>query len=297
MRHGSLFSGIGGFDLASAWMGWENAFQCEKDRFCQRVLQFYWPKAKLYGNIKEFNATIYRGLIDILTGGFPCQPFSHAGRRKGTADDRYLWPEMCRVIGEVRPRWFVGENVLGLLNWRRGLVFEQVLADLEDQGYTAWPYILPAAGVGAPHRRDRVWIIAYSGSDRRGRYSTAAQGSEGGNEKGLGQGNEPQPSDDNGDATYPNGLFRYERRMHQAEREASKRYLGAHYTRQFRIPWKNFPSQSPICCRDDGLSSRLDGIAFSKWRQSSIAAYGNAIVPLVALQIFRTIETLEKNSL
>src|ERR1700744_4734139 len=101
MRHGSLFSGIGGFDLAASWMGWENVFQCEKDVFCRRVLNFYWPKAVCYEDIRAFDATGYRGAIDILSGGFPCQPFSTAGRRKGTEDDRYLWPEMLRVIREV----------------------------------------------------------------------------------------------------------------------------------------------------------------------------------------------------
>jgi DNA (cytosine-5)-methyltransferase 1 len=95
MRHGSLFSGIGGFDLAATWMGWENVFQCEKDAFCQRILKFYWPGAKLYGDVKEFDAVVYRGNIDVLSGGFPCQPFSVAGKRKGTSDDRHLWPEMC----------------------------------------------------------------------------------------------------------------------------------------------------------------------------------------------------------
>ena len=129
MRHGSLFSGIGGFDLAAEWMGWENVFQCEKEEFCQRVLRFYWPKARLYGDVRKFDATIFRGTIDVLSGGFPCQPFSVAGKRRGTSDDRYLWPEMCRIINEVRPHWVVGENVLGLLNWGRGMVFEQVQVD------------------------------------------------------------------------------------------------------------------------------------------------------------------------
>src|ERR1700753_3157416 len=120
MRHGSLFSGIGGFDLAASWMGWENVFQCEKDEFCQRLLKFYWPKAKLYEDVREFDGRSYKGAIDVLSGGFPCQPFSNAGKRRGTADDSYLWPEMHRIIAEVRPRWVVGENVLGLVNWNKG---------------------------------------------------------------------------------------------------------------------------------------------------------------------------------
>src|SRR5580692_2225513 len=185
MRHGSLFSGIGGFDLAAEWMGWENVFQCENEEFCQRVLRFYWPNAKLYGDVRKFDATVFRGAIDVLSGGFPCQPFSVAGKRKGTDEDRYLWPEMCRIINEVRPRWVVGENVLGLLNWRRGMVFEQVQADLEASGYEVWPYILPAAGIGAPHKRDRIWILAHACGDGCRRYPATSDLDDRGNEKGM----------------------------------------------------------------------------------------------------------------
>lgn len=119
MRHGSLFSGGGGFDLAAEKMGWKNIFHCEKDMFCQTILQHYWPDAATYEDIGDFDATPYKGRIDIITGGFPCQPFSAAGKRAGTADDRYLWPAMYRVIREVKPRWVVCENVYGLLNWTR----------------------------------------------------------------------------------------------------------------------------------------------------------------------------------
>jgi len=165
MRHGSLFSGIGGFDLAAEWMGWENVFQVEKDSFCQKVLVKNFPTTKRYGDIKEFDGTQYRGAIDILTGGFPCQPFSTSGKRKGTEDSRYLWPEMLRIIGEIRPTYIVGENVHGLVNWSKGLVLEQVQADLEVQGYEVGSVIIPACGIGAPHGRERVWFIAYRNSE------------------------------------------------------------------------------------------------------------------------------------
>lgn len=169
LRHGSLFSGIGGFDLAAEWMGWENVFQVEIDPFCQKVLEKNFPNVTKYGDIKEFNGTKYRGAVDIISGGFPCQPFSSAGKRKGNKDDRHLWPEMLRVIGEVQPSYIVGENVYGLLNWSKGLVFEQVCADLENEGYQVQPVILPACAVDAPHRRDRIWFVAYSqgNHDRR----------------------------------------------------------------------------------------------------------------------------------
>lgn len=117
MRHASLFSGIGGPDLAVEWMGWENVFHCEWNEFGQKVLKYYWPKAISYHDIRNTDFTIHRGTIDILTGGFPCQGFSLAGLRLGTDDDRYLWPEMLRAIREIQPRWVVGENVVGLINW------------------------------------------------------------------------------------------------------------------------------------------------------------------------------------
>lgn len=164
MRHGSLFSGIGGFDLAAQWMGWQNIFHCEINAFCQKVLKYYWPKAISYHDIKLTDFTIFRGAIDIITGGFPCQPYSAAGKRLGKDDQRHLWPEMLRAIREIRPQWVVGENVYGLLNWNGGLVFDEVQADLEAAGYEVIPYILPACGAGAPHRRDRIWFVAYARS-------------------------------------------------------------------------------------------------------------------------------------
>jgi len=169
MTHGSLFSGIGGFDLAAEWMGWENIFHCEWNEFGQKILKHYWPKAKSYGDITKTDFTIHRGQIDILTGGFPCQPYSLAGKRKGKEDDRHLWPEMLRAITEIQPRWIVGENVFGLVNWDGGVVFHEVQTDLEAAGYEVWPYVLPACAVNAPHRRDRVWFVAYSNDSRQQR--------------------------------------------------------------------------------------------------------------------------------
>jgi DNA (cytosine-5)-methyltransferase 1 len=131
MRHGSLFSGIGGFDLASEWMGWENVFHCEWNEFGQKVLKYYWPKAITYNDITKTDFSIHRGTIDILTGGFPCQPYSTAGKRLGKEDERHLWPEMLRAIREIQPSFVVGENVRGLTNWNGGLVFDEVQADLE----------------------------------------------------------------------------------------------------------------------------------------------------------------------
>lgn len=162
MRHGSLFSGIGGFDLAAQWMGWENVFQVEIDGYCQRVLQKNFPNVKRYGDIREFDGTQYKGQVDIISGGFPCQPFSVAGKRKGTEDERALWPQMLRTIREVQPSYVVAENVSGLLTISGGLVFEQVCADLESEGYEVQPVIIPAASKNALHKRERIWFVAHS---------------------------------------------------------------------------------------------------------------------------------------
>ncbi len=162
--HGSLFSGIGGFDLAAEWMGWRNLFHCERNPFGQKVLKHYWPDAELFEDITKSDFTKYANRIDVLSGGFPCQPYSTAGKRLGKADDRHLWPEMLRAIREIRPVWVVGENVRGLVSWNGGMVFDEVQSDLEAEGYEVLPFILPACAVNAPHRRDRVWFVAYSKS-------------------------------------------------------------------------------------------------------------------------------------
>lgn len=195
MTHASLFSGIGGFDLAAEWMGWKNLFHCENNPFAQQILKYYWPKSKSYEDIKKTNFTSHRGQIDVLTGGFPCQPFSVAGQREGDEDDRYLWPEMCRVIDECRPVWVIGENVAGITSMVQSTPFKTrvesqnnlfgenneeieteysefilhtIVNDLERRGFEVQPIIIPACAVGAPHRRDRIWIIGYS--DRNAKF-------------------------------------------------------------------------------------------------------------------------------
>jgi DNA (cytosine-5)-methyltransferase 1 len=162
MKHGSLFSGIGGFDLAAEWMGWENVFHCEWMEFPRKVLDYHFPNADSHIDICKTDFKKYANTIDILTGGFPCQPFSLAGKRKGTDDERYLWGEMLRAIQEIKPKFVIAENVFGITNIDGGLVFQQVCLDLENEGYEVQPFIIPAAAKNAPHRRDRCWFIAYS---------------------------------------------------------------------------------------------------------------------------------------
>jgi len=290
MKHGSLFSGIGGFDIAAEWMGWENIFHCEWNKFGQKVLKYYWPKAISYENIIETDFTIHRGQIDILTGGFPCQPYSQAGKRLGKEDDRHLWPEMLRAIQEIKPIYIVGENVSGIVSWNEGLVFNEVQTDLENEGYEIQPVILPAVSVNAPHRRHRVWFVAYSNEctkkqsksrpdNRRGATST--------NEEIRIEQKAIQHTGHNetqGVTTDPNSIRG--RNKNDRQRQRTKVLP----TNCKTNVWQNFPTQSPICIRNDGFSSKLDGITFPKWRNESIKAGGNAIVPQVALQIFKAIQ-------
>lgn len=192
MTHASLFSGIGGPEVAAAMMGWENAFHCEINPFGRTVLEYWFPNSKSYEDITKTDFREWRGKVDILTGGFPCQPFSYAGKRGGRDDERYLWPEMLRVIDEVRPTWVVGENVAGITTMveggvltpmgsdttlfgegdglhryelRQRFTIERICRDLEGLGYSVQPVLIPAAAVGAPHRRDRIFICAHRDSD------------------------------------------------------------------------------------------------------------------------------------
>jgi len=281
MTHGSLFSGIGGFDLAAEWMGWENVFHCEMNPFGQRVLAHYFPNSKLHEDVTTFPSADYAGRIDILSGGFPCQPYSVAGKRQGKDDQRHLWPAMLDVIRAIRPRWVVGENVRGLVNWNEGMVFEEVCADLEDSGYAVQPYLLPAGGVGAPHRRDRIWFVAHCENIR------PPQAKEVGRERRKQKPNDRHEIRDSFDA---NGRGRTT--THTNDRRAGCE-VQAGRDKPAGGNWSGFPTQSPICGGDDGLPRELDGITFPKWRAESIKAYGNAIVPQIALQIFRAIQQYE----
>lgn len=334
MRHGSLFSGIGGFDLAAEWMGWENVFHCEWMPFPRQVLHYHFPNSISYEDITKTDFTIHRGTIDILTGGFPCQPYSSAGKRLGKEDERHLWPHMLRSIQEIAPTYVVGENVRGLTNWNGGVVFEEVCADLENCGYEVQPILLPACSVGAPHRRDRIWFVAYSklrsnrlqaerwlGMD--GTLLERCEWTKETNRFNINSNNERTTSNTKCEGLY--GLYKTWQK-NNIHRESSKiwgttsRYNkkndsngittnsnGSGLERRIKKTqnkftingntWDIFPTQSPICGGDDGLPTQLDGITFSKWRQESIKGYGNAIVPQVAYEIFKVIQQLDGNTI
>jgi len=292
MTHGSLFSGIGGFDLAAEWMGWNNIFHCEWMPFPRQVLHYHFPKSISYEDITKTDFTIHRGSIDILTGGFPCQPYSSAGKRLGKEDERHLWPHMLRAIQEIKPTYVVGENVRGLTNWNGGVVFEEVCADLENCGYEVQPILLPACAIGAPHRRDRIWFIATNSDNLRqhqceciNEINTSERRKYALNDFDE---NVRKANASNSDCTN-NQTFTQERLLGQKNSiQKTGRFINGHS----RLQWDEFPTQSPVCGGDDGIPSQLDGITFSKWWQESIKGYGNEIVPQVAYEIFKVIQKM-----
>jgi len=275
-----LFSGIGGFSIAAQYV-WKQALEIvafvEKESFCQKILNKNFKGVKIYGDIKDFDGRIC-GQIDLLTGGFPCQPFSCAGKRRGSEDDRYLWPEMLRVISEARPRWIIGENVAGIVN----MVLDNLCTDLENEGYEVQPFIIPACAVNAPHRRDRVWIVAHSNYKRHSRVvgekifkqedtSKLSSRSQGRNTI---LGIECQKDVSNAKSA---GL---ERTI--AERNTcSTRLFAEHGQREWQTDWwKTEPNVDRMA---DGIPNRVD----------RLKALGNAIVPQTVVPIMQAIKDID----
>lgn len=323
MKHLDLFSGIGGFALAAREV-WGDEHEivgfCDNDIFCQNVLAKNFPGVPIYGDIRTLTASSlasYAGgnrldgergqpeladaqgehitekdgsrrlrteprpdhpTVDLLTGGFPCQPFSNAGKKRGEKDDRYLWPEMLRVIRETKPAWVIGENVAGIVR----MALDQVCADLEGEGYEVQPFVIPACAVGAPHRRDRVWIVAHSHTagdgqhgteDAKGRDARVQRNKEGANE-----------------LRQPEGSHTVRPRAEAFDRN------------QWNRDWREVASATCHDRVDDGLSERLvrlpDGseISPARWRKEALKAYGNAIVPQVAVEIMKAIAYSRQSS-
>lgn len=252
---------------------------CDYDLFCQQVLKKHWPEAKIYGDIRKIDTNPFDTGLEgrkqepavrhgrqsggerqdetsrpfILTGGFPCQPFSAAGLRRGTADERHLWPEMLRVIRLTQPEWVIAENVRGILTWNEGMVFEQVCTDLETAGYEVQAFVIPAVAVNAPHRRDRVWFVA----NRRRQH-----GRSGSSRSASGQ---------------------------KAERSAATEKAARLRHFDWNDDWTEVAAE--LCGVDDGLPVRVGGLELTKpqHRKEQLKAYGNAIVPQVAMQIMTAI--------
>jgi DNA (cytosine-5)-methyltransferase 1 len=281
-NHLDLFSGIGGFALAAGWAGFETVGFCDNEPYAQAVLKKHWPNVPIHGDIKTLDGTAYRG-VTLLSGGFPCQPFSNAGKRRGKDDDRYLWPQMLRVIQEARPTWIIGENVVGII----GLALEQVCSDLEASGYDVEPIIIPACGVDAPHRRNRIWILAnskYNGqfaNEKRKSIKEALQAEQ------KREDNSFHPSRASGfskaehNVADPQSQQGSSNDNRQEQREASRpeqsQFRGSDCGELQRSNWTTEPSVGRVA----------NGIPYGMDR---IKGLGNAIVPQVAYQIIKGIK-------
>lgn len=319
MRVLDLFSGIGGFSLAAHWMGWETAAFVEWEEFPQKVLRKNFPNVPIYGDIKEFHYEQERkriGPVDLVCGGFPCQPFSTAGKRKGRDDERHLWPEMLRVVRETQPTFVVGENVAGIVSMDGGDLLEEILLDLESEGYEVQPFVIPAISVGAPHRRDRIWIVAYSECNHARRTPGGLQAQD--------EGEELQPQqrmDELGsagevhgfDITNTSGIHVQGRKNGSRE----KQYWGGDFqSRLVGVPNKSrlerhgqlgertgerpigsadwqkhwYEVAARFCRVDDGLPGGVDIVGARDNRAKRLKALGNSIVPQVAYEVFRAIK-------
>ena len=268
MKHLDLFSGIGGFALSARWAGFETVQFVEIDKFCQKVLAKNFPGVPVHDDIKSFRGDRYRG-VDLLTAGWPCQPFSIAGQRKGREDDRDLWGEVLRVVQECKPTWIVGENVANFIN----MEFDRSATDLESEGYEVQAVIIPACGVNAPHRRDRVWIMAHSRYRNGQRAKDARQLVARDRPRPT---SEPQRSDSWNELratpdTDNAGL--QEQRLQQSARSQLATFE--------RADWREVEP----CLR--GGDTRLPR------RVERLKALGNSIVPQVAYQILKGIADME----
>ena len=348
MTHASVFSGIGGPEVAATMLGWQNLFHCEINPFGRAVLDYWYPNSKSYEDITQTDFTEWRGRVNVLTGGFPCQPFSFAGKRAGADDDRYLWPHMHRCINEIQPDWVVAENVGGILTmveqgssfevasapslfdeddtihryeYRGTFTLERICHDIEADGYEVQPILIPACAVGAPHRRDRVFIVA---RNQRNGGRGSSQGSE---EYADGRTSEYASSRRNETANHSSWSAQNEResiggidcgassdtngnRRSKVDESLEPKFTDgakpfgngrkwdASNSVGSRWQYRNgrfLPSVSPIYGGSYGFPINVDNltIPFTKWKNESIKAYGNAIVPQVMYEIFRAIEIVE----
>jgi len=276
LTHLSLFTGIGGIDLATEWAGFRTVAQVERDPFCRHDLARLWPLVPRFDDVRAVTARSLReaGIErpTLVSGGFPCQPFSVAGQRRGAEDDRFLWPEMLRVVSELRPPWVLGENVVGIIS----LALDDCIADLEHLGYSCRPFVVPAAGVGAPHQRERVFIVANAddattarlGTDRREILPFAeSEGFDVGGAHVAQWGDAP-------DAVRPR------RQERHAPPVAEGSGLGAWRPDPFGGQWAVEPAVGRVA---DGVPGRVD----------RLRALGNAVVPQQVYPILRGITMIE----
>jgi DNA (cytosine-5)-methyltransferase 1 len=272
-----LFSGIGGFSLGLESTGFFKTIAfVEKDKFCRQVLQKNFNNIPIEEDIRNVRGSNYAA--DVITGGFPCQPFSVAGKRKGTDDDRYLWDETIRVVAECKPRWFIGENVEGLININNGMVLRQVQTDLEEQGFQVQCLVIPASGIGAWHQRKRIWIVAYSHNN--GSYRSQR------NETKQSCNKQEDRLSFRDDKDIPNTNTGFSIRENQ-EIQTGRNAFNSICKSGKRNWWQ---AQSELCGVPNGISYELD-----KDRSSRIKTLGNSIVPQIARQIGLSIMKAELN--
>ncbi len=291
-----LFSGIGGFSLGLESTGqFETIAFVEKDEFCQKVLKKNFNNIPIEGEVRNVKGDRYAA--DIITGGFPCQPFSVAGKRKGTDDDRYLWDETIRVIRECKPRWFIGENVEGIINIQEGVVLRQVCDDLEKEGFKVQCLVIPASGIGAWHQRKRVWILAYSehnGSHRSKGNETIESSNQ--SKEWLFIRDDKDVSNtfgklsDGCSSTTRVSTKELERLdSNEKENRNEVRSKAERCSKQDkRKTW--WEAQSSLCRVPDGVSYELD-----KDRANRIKSLGNSIVPLIARELGLAIMKAEQD--
>jgi len=290
MNHLDLFSGIGGFSLGLEKVGFKTIAFCEREEYCRMLLQKHWKGVKIYNDIKKLEAKDIKEPVDILTGGFPCQPYSVAGKQKGTNDDRYLWPEMFRVIKEVKPTFIIAENVRGLINIQDGMVFETVCSDLESEGFEIQTFIIPAAGVGAPHKRERVWIVGYSKYNGSLTSKIERRDNKINDRAEEGENTTLQPertSRSGNNVTMENsGCELYERSsIRGKDEDETRKEITNQHQRSSSTSWRSWefePDVGRVANGVPGRAHRLRGL-------------GNAIIPKIAEEIGRSIWKITKN--
>ena len=316
MRLLDLFSGIGGFSYAAEKLvgGYETVAFCEQDEFCQKVLRKHWKDVPIYDDVRTIDAARL-GRIDIVAGGFPCQAVSQAGLQKATEDDRWLWDEMLRIIQDCKPRWVIGENVVGLININEGVLFEQVQTDLEKEGYSVQSVVIPACAKNAPHRRDRVWIVGYSnatntkrmGWEQRSKIREASE-REGWSNKFS---NSSSTVREREDVANTEGINRYDNEIVRKHGKAATQEV---FRNRNCISNTQGQKSKKSACRatqrkmgylDDGISRGLlrhfdrepehipRVTTGEKDRSKKLRSLGNSIVPQVAAEIFNAIKVAE----
>ncbi len=298
-----LFSGIGGFSLGLEATGkFKTIAFCEKDKFCQKVLQKHWQGTTIYEDIRDIDGTKIKA--DVITGGFPCQPFSTAGKRKGTEDDRYLFPEMFRIIKETQARWVIGENVQGIVNMSEGKVLQGIHNDLEAIGYEVQTFIIPASSQGAWHKRNRVWIVAANTNSRmcRGGRTIGQSGEEQDRERIYIKEKEQTEQHLWSKAVGHNVIFGKTKisnsnnigcKGHSLQSDNLQKGNSAteNVNSSFEKQQTWWETQQLICGVPNGISYELD-----KDRTNRVKSLGNAIVPQIATEIGKAIIKAEEEN-